>query len=259
MDVKNSNFTSNRAEFSVIYNDLNSKFTDSNFKNNTNYTIVAYKIALTNCSSLTKTINKWVILDDNLTESDFIRIKVNKISVTYKSGKKLKIKTINTKNNVVVANCKVKVVLKGSKKTYTKYLTTNKEGIASWDISKYNVGMYYLYVEASSSNPDLICIGEADVAYVSKAPTIVKAPKVKFKHKKSKYFKVKIRNKKTKKVVGKIKIKLKVYTGKKYKRYTIKTNKKGVAKFNTKNLNEESTRSLSIQQTGTTKFLKNHK
>ena len=33
-----------------------------------------------------------------------------------------------------------------------------------------------------------------------------------------------------------IKLKLRIYTGKKYKTYTVKTNKKGVAKFNTKKL-----------------------
>ena len=75
-----------------------------------------------------------------------------------------------------------------------------------------------------------------DVGYISQAPTTVKAPKVKFKYKKSKYFKVTIKNKKTKKPVAKLKLKLKIYTGKKYKIYKVTTNKKGVAKFNTKKL-----------------------
>ena len=40
----------------------------------------------------------------------------------------------------------------------------------------------------------------------------------------------------TKKAVKKVKIKVKVYTGKKYKVYKLKTNKKGIAKFNVKKL-----------------------
>ena len=64
----------------------------------------------------------------------------------------------------------------------------------------------------------------------------MKAPKVKFKYKKSKYFKVTLKHKGTKKPMRGIKLKLKIYIGKKYKTYTVKTNKKGVAKFNTKKL-----------------------
>lgn len=65
---------------------------------------------------------------------------------------------------------------------------------------------------------------------VTKIPTVVKAPKVTFKHKKSKYFKITVKaNKKPlKKIVLKVKI------GK--KTYKIKTNSKGIAKFNTKKL-----------------------
>ena len=71
---------------------------------------------------------------------------------------------------------------------------------------------------------------------IKKAKTTVTAKKVTAKYKKSKYFKVTVKNKASGKVVSKLKIKIKVYTGKKYKTYTLKTNKKGVAKLNTKKL-----------------------
>ena len=71
---------------------------------------------------------------------------------------------------------------------------------------------------------------------VTKARAIVKAPKVKLKYKRTRYFKVTVKHKTTKNAMGGIKLKLKVYTGKKFKTYTVKTNKKGVAKFNTKRL-----------------------
>ena len=71
---------------------------------------------------------------------------------------------------------------------------------------------------------------------INKASTIVKSPKITAKFKKSKYFKVTIKNKETKKLLSNVKVKIKVFTGKKYNTYTVKTNKKGLAKINTKSL-----------------------
>ena len=71
---------------------------------------------------------------------------------------------------------------------------------------------------------------------VKKAKTIVKAKKMTAKYKKSKYFKITVKNKASGKIVPKLKIKVKVFTGKKYKVYTLKTDKKGVAKLNSKKL-----------------------
>ena len=76
----------------------------------------------------------------------------------------------------------------------------------------------------------------ASTLQIKKAGTIVYAPYVTAKAKRSNYFKVTVKNSASKKVVPNLKIKLKVYTGKKYRIYTVKTNKKGIASFNTKNL-----------------------
>ena len=61
----------------------------------------------------------------------------------------------------------------------------------------------------------------------------VKAPKVTNKN-----LKIKVTDKSTKKGINGVLIKLKVYTGKKYKTYKVKTNKKGVATFNTGKLSD---------------------
>ena len=62
----------------------------------------------------------------------------------------------------------------------------------------------------------------------------VKAPKIVSKYKKSKYFKITV--KVGKKPLKKVKVKVKVFTGKNYKVYALKTNRKGVASLNVKKL-----------------------
>ena len=71
---------------------------------------------------------------------------------------------------------------------------------------------------------------------VNKAKTVVKAPTVKAKYKKSKMFTVKVKNKASSSNVNGIVVKIKVYTGKKSKTFNVKTDKKGVAQINTKKL-----------------------
>ena len=66
-----------------------------------------------------------------------------------------------------------------------------------------------------------------------KIATKVSADQVANQYKKSKYFKVKIKDKKGH-YVKNVKIKLRIYTGSKSKVYALKTNSKGIAKFNTK-------------------------
>ena len=72
----------------------------------------------------------------------------------------------------------------------------------------------------------------------TKGKLIVSAPKVTNSYNKAGTFKVKIINDITKNPVKGIKLKIKVYTGKKYKTYSVKTNKKGIGKINIKKLSE---------------------
>lgn len=69
-----------------------------------------------------------------------------------------------------------------------------------------------------------------------KIPTIIKAPVVSNQFNQTKYFKVKVKNKKTGNLIANLKIHIKIYTGNKTKTYVIKTDKNGLAKFNTKDL-----------------------
>ncbi len=69
-----------------------------------------------------------------------------------------------------------------------------------------------------------------------KTPTTVKAPGIKSNFNTDKYFKVKVKNKNTKKVVKRIKIKIKLTSGSGSQVFTVKTDNRGVAKLNTKTL-----------------------
>lgn len=148
---------------------------------------------------------------------------------TIKSYLKFKLTSKNGKN---LSNIKltIKLTSKNKNKKYTLY--TDKNGKIKFKIpEKLDAGKYKLKISIPYTK-----ITKTISFKISKAKATVKAPKVTRKFKKSTYFKVSIKNKISKKAVSKVKVKIKVYTGKKYKTYTVKTNKKGTVKINTKNL-----------------------
>ena len=155
-------------------------------------------------------------------------------SINYKSGKYISIKLTNANTGALLKKFKVTVELRNSNykllKTYKNLVTDSKGFVYLKDLSSRNAGDYNLVFKSTNYYLDK----SEGFFTIKKAPTTVKAPKVTNKYKKSKYFKVTV--KAYKKPVKSIYVKVKVYTGKKYKTYTIKTDKKGVAKLNTKKL-----------------------
>lgn len=175
--------------------------------------------------------------------------KVNKISTkvryctplttTFNSGKKFSISVIYTKQTEEdvgwwVSFAKVKFKVYTGKK-YKIYYSNIKSSDPFFRIdSSLSVGKHKVKI---------ICAGKhfkfktkTTTITIKKAKTIVKAKKLTAKHKKSKYFNVKIKHSISKKVIPKLKVKIKVYTGNKAKKYIVKTNAKGIAKINTKGL-----------------------
>lgn len=143
----------------------------------------------------------------------------------------LKLK-LTSKNGENLSNIKLKIKLtsKNKNKKYTVY--TDKNGKVKFKIpKKLAAGKYKLKITVPYTN-----ITKTISVKIKKAKATVQAPKVSNKFKKSDYFKVSLKNKISKKAVSKVKVKIKVYTGKKYKTFTVKTNKKGTAKINTKSL-----------------------
>jgi hypothetical protein len=158
----------------------------------------------------------------------------SKYSVPFNSSKTFNIKLINKMTNKPVSNVKLKIkVYTGTKyKTYSR--TTDKNGMIKFKASTFAAGTHKVIITGTDKNYK-IDNTQATIK-ITKASTSVSAPKVTNKYRKSKYFKVTVKSKVTKKPVKALKLKLKVYTGKKYKTHVIKTNAKGIAKLNTKSL-----------------------
>lgn len=88
-------------------------------------------------------------------------------------------------------------------------------------------------------SPNSMYLGEfkfANIDKLIKTPTKINAPTVKNTFNKTNYFKVKIMDKKSGKLLKNVKIKIKVSNSKMSKTFTVKTAKDGIAKINTKNL-----------------------
>ena len=156
-------------------------------------------------------------------------LKITQSGSCYKN-KTLTITLKDTIFNKPIVNQKLTIKFSNGKSVT---VTTNSKGVASYKIP-YNVGTYTATVSGTNSIYSISTT--KSTVKITKIQTTIKAPKVTYKYKKSKYFSVTVKNKATKKVVKSLKVKVKVYTGKKYKTYTIKTNSKGIAKLNTKTL-----------------------
>ena len=238
LTIKNSNFLNNKAALNIwVYNTvnlINLTFTNSNnnvtavysensnlkvtnctFKSNIEAAIISgNKVSITK-GNRTTNYTKVLSFTNDLKSFYFVKYSPVKFITTYQSGKAYNVKAILGSNGKSCAN--VKLVLTVNLVKYECddfFATTNSKRIASFKLSRLKVGK----------------------KKKKKAGTIVYAPYVTAKAKRSNYFKVTVKNSASKKVVPNLKIKLKVYTGKKYRIYTVKTNKKGIASFNTKNL-----------------------
>ena len=252
IDVKDSKFENNVANYAgAIYCDNAVgeddyepgvlKISNCSFISNKEGAVRSPKIIVNN----SKTFNNKT-LDNGLKAMSPFKVTADKLVTVYYSGKTLKIKVLINPSGKPAKKLQLLVVVKSSKKTYSIPIVTDSNGVATLKASKLDAGYYKISVyeafgiwgadpgdERYVKVPGVL---KTTTLNVKKAKAIVKAPKVKFKHKKSKYFKVTLKHKTTKKAMGGIKLKLKVYTGKKFKTYTVKTNKNGVAKFNTKKL-----------------------
>ena len=241
--ISNSKFINNtnkNGPSAIDVDRCSAKILNCTFKNNSKLTekgIIFLEtkalVTVTNGNKTQKFKNA-TVLDNSLKAYDYITFVVkNSFTTSYKSGKLFTGKVIYGFNKKTMSYFEgICYIVKG-KKEYWKEFGSN----IKIDFSKYPVGTYKVtFAVSPDGSEDFVWrnIRAVVTVKITKAKTIVKAPKVTAKYKKSKYFKVTIKNKASNKAAAKIKVKIKVYTGKKYKTYTVKTDKKGVAKINTK-------------------------
>lgn len=204
-------------------------------------------IKITNCIiGSNKAKNNLLINCDYITHKlDISNLVIGKYKYTIKEyGKRnyFVVKLINKKTNKPVNGANIRLKLKyypynKGEKNIAITKKTNKNGRAVFEvISKikrgYTSEVNFYFSFANSKKYPIMTSGYPKETI----PLTVKAPKVSAKYKQSKYFHVNFKNKAAGKVLKNAKVKIRVYTGTKYKDYNLKTNKKGTVHVNTKSL-----------------------
>lgn len=197
-------------------------------------TVGSHKIVITSAdsrysaNSVTKTIT---------VKKASAKISAPKVTAYYNSGKYFTIKLMNTKkSNAPIYAAKLNIRVYVTKYSYYNYNgQTGVDGKIKLALDSLKPGTYKVEVRGADSKDFSVSKVTSQIV-VKKAPTKLYPVKLTAKKGKTTYFKVTVKNYKIKKVISGVKVKIKVYTGKKYKTYTVKTNSKGIAQLNVKSL-----------------------
>ncbi|WP_405320421.1 hypothetical protein [Methanobrevibacter thaueri] len=164
------------------------------------------------------------------------KITAKKVTDYYKGVKYFTVKLTNTKNNKPIYDAKLNIKVFVSKNRYYNYNGhTGANGEIRLSLETLKPGTYKVVV-AGADSKDFTAKEVTSKIVIKKAPAKLTPKKLTAKKGAKKYFKVTVKNKKTKKVIKGVKVKIKVYTGKKAKTFTAKTNAKGIAKILTNKL-----------------------
>ena len=149
-------------------------------------------------------------------------IKGQKITVAYKKGSMWTIKLVNSKTGKVINNMKLTLKVYTGKKYKSVTVTTNSKGEASYQTRKLSKGVHKVIVSAKDSRYNFNTL--------SSSIKVVKQKAIKFKvqrttAKDGAQLLIQVMNKKTKKPINGVKVKLLIYSGKKYKTVTLKSKK----------------------------------
>lgn len=157
-------------------------------------------------------------------------LKLKQTGAYYKDTK-LTFELTNLANGKGIANEKISVKFSNGKKVT---LTTNSKGTVTYNVP-FNPGKYSLTAKTQSKylTPNSVKLNNFPIA---KTYLTFKPSKLTTSSASGKYFTVKVTNMFTKNAMSGVKLKLKVFTGKKYKTVSVKTNSKGIAKYDTSKL-----------------------
>ena len=164
-----------------------------------------------------------------------ISLSVSKLSTTYGSGKYFKVKAIDSKTKKPVVNVKLILKIYSGKKYKKVTAATDSNGIAKYYASNLGIGTHKVTINVKDSKKFLSKMKYSSIK-ISKAKLKISAPKITGYYKESKRYKIAVKNRESKKPMKSIKVMIKVFTGKKYKKYSLKTDKKGIVSFNMKSL-----------------------
>ena len=175
------------------------------------------------------------VTKSNLTEPKSISLSVSKLSTTYESGKYFKVKVIDSKAKKPVANVKLILKVYSGKKYKKITAATDSNGIAKYYASNLGIGSHNVTINVKDSKKFSSKMKYSSIK-ISRAKLKISAPKITAYYNESKRYKIAIKNGESKKPMKNIKVMIKVFTGKKYKKYSFKTDKKGIVSFNMKSL-----------------------
>ena len=177
------------------------------------------------------------VTKSNLTEPKSISLSVSKLSTTYGSGKYFKVKVIDSKAKKPVANVKLILKVYSGKKYKKITAATDSNGIAKYYASNLGIGSHKVTINVKDSKKFSSKMKYSSIK-ISRAKLKISAPKITAYYKESKKYNIAIKNRESKKPMKNIKVVIKVFTGKKYKKYSLKTDKKGIVGFNMKSLSK---------------------
>ncbi|WP_405306192.1 Ig-like domain-containing protein [Methanobrevibacter sp.] len=161
-----------------------------------------------------------------------------KLTTSFPSGKYFQAKLVDYNFNKPLKDVKLLLKIFTGKTYKTITLTTDSNGVAKYELYKLSVGSHKLKVSIKDT-VQFKANSKSSSIKISKPSLKVSAPKVRNIYKKG-VFKVTVKNKKFGNPMKGVLVKIKVYTGKKYKIYKIKTNSNGVASLKTKSLKKGS-------------------
>lgn len=148
-------------------------------------------------------------------------IKVSKAKVAYKKSTKWKIKLVDSKKKPL---SKTKILLKiyTGKKSKKVSVWTNAKGIATYNTKSLKAGTHKVVVSLADNTYNFKTVSSS-IKVVKQTPLIIFAKKSTMDE--GALLSILVLNKKTKKQINGVKLKLLIYTGKKFKTITIKTKK----------------------------------